>query len=202
MNMTIDQELFGLVLAGGKSTRMGKDKAAIVYADKPQYQRAFELLEKFCGRVFISSRADQGVSAFGTYPQIHDRPEFQGKGPLGGILSAMHAYPDVSWLVLACDLPFVTSDTLNYLITNRSRKVTATAYKSQFDGLPEPLCAIWERGHLDTIAGSFAQGIVCPRKILIQCQAHLVDVQTSGEMDNINNPSEAAQALVRNRSGK
>lgn len=200
--MTIDQELFGLVLAGGKSTRMGKDKAAIVYSDKPQYQHAFELLEKVCGRVFISSRADQGGSAFEKYPQIHDRPEYQGKGPLSGILSAMHAYPDVSWLVLACDLPFVTIETLNYLITNRSRKAAATAYKSQIDGLPEPLCAIWEAGHLDSIAGSFSQGIMCPRKILIQCQAHLVDIQTSGEMDNINNPSEAAQALERIRIAK
>lgn len=198
-----NQDIFGLVLAGGQSKRMGKDKTLLVYADKPQYECAYELLQKVCARVFVSTRNDKATAVdFGNYPCIYDQPEFCNKGPVSGIMSAMSAYPEVSWLVLACDLPFVTVGTLRNLFEKRSRGKLATAYKSEYDGLPEPLCAVWEKGHLQQMLGYLQQGISCPRKILIKAGAHLLEVSTAGELDNINDPAEAARAIARIRSGK
>lgn len=190
--------LFGLVLAGGKSSRMGQDKSQLVYFQKPQFQTAYELLEHVCAQVFVSSRLEQSEkAAFGNYPLIVDFPQYQDKGPLGGILSAMKTYPQAAWFVLACDLPFVCAQTLRHLTANRDLKAIATAFRSEHDGLPEPLCAVWEPGHIKRIEEFGTQGIQCPRKILIKSNAHLCDIQIKGELDNINSPQEAAQAKMR-----
>ncbi|MBL8012560.1 MAG: NTP transferase domain-containing protein, partial [Candidatus Omnitrophica bacterium] len=86
--------IFGLVLAGGQSRRMGRDKSKLVYGQKPQFQVAYELLEGLCNQVFISSRLDQEQSlAFGNYPLIVDSPSYEGRGPISGILSAMKSFP-------------------------------------------------------------------------------------------------------------
>ena len=90
------------------------------------------------------------------------------KGPLCGILSAMQAFPQAHWLVLACDLPFVTLSTLEKIITSfHASDPRLTAYRSSSDGLPEPLCAIYPIGCnkvlLDT---SRKTGNYCPRKLL------------------------------------
>ena len=197
---SIDQKLYGLVLAGGKSSRMGQDKSGIIYSNKPQVQVAYELLSQFCSKVFLSTRRDQaGMAVYQSFDQLHDAPEFEGKGPLGGILSSMKAYPDVSWLVLACDLPFVTESTLKNLLSGRNRSAIATAYKSQHDGLPEPLCAVWEAGHLKDIQKLFENGLHCPRKILINSGVHLLEIQNPNELDNINDPTEHREAVKRLR---
>jgi molybdopterin-guanine dinucleotide biosynthesis protein A len=196
----MDQKLYGLVLAGGKSSRMGTDKSGIVYSNKPQVQVAYELVSQFCSKVFLSTRRDQaGMAVYQPFEQLHDEPEFEGKGPLGGILSAMKLYPDASWLVLACDLPFITDNTLKHLLSNRNRSAIATAYKSQHDGLPEPLCAIWEVGHFKDIQKFFESGIHCPRKILINSGVHLLEIQIPNELDNVNDPTEQREALKRLR---
>jgi len=136
-------ELYGLILAGGKSSRMGKDKSVIDYHGKPQMDVASDLLSPFCKKVFLSTRrAQAGHEPYKKFSHVHDDPQFEGEGPLAGILSAMKKYPTAAWLVLACDLPFVTEDTLRHLLKHRDPSRIATAYKSSHDGLPEPLCAI------------------------------------------------------------
>jgi molybdenum cofactor guanylyltransferase len=83
-------ELNGLILAGGKSSRMGHDKSAMDYHGKPQIQVAFDLLSPFCKNVFLSTRRSQAnLELYKKYPQVHDDEQFEGEGPLAGILSAM-----------------------------------------------------------------------------------------------------------------
>src|ERR1700690_4215463 len=99
-------KIFGLILAGGYSRRMGRDKALLEFHGRPQVQYIFDLLNKYCDQVFLSKRVDQKDHK--NIPTINDAPEFTDHGPLGGILSAMKEFPDANWLVLACDLPFIT----------------------------------------------------------------------------------------------
>ncbi len=187
--------LYGLVLTGGKSTRMKKDKAALVYHGKEQAIVCFELLASVCEKVFISSRVDQISSpAIQELPQIYDRKEFSDSGPLAGILSAMHTHPDAAWLVLACDLPYVDQTTLQFLIDNRNPQKTATAYRSSHDGLPEPLCAIYEPQGVGNVLAFLKKGITCPQKILINSDTHLIEPQNPQALENINNPDEYQQA--------
>ena len=93
--------------------------------------------------VFVSVRASQGSDpARARYPLIVD--SVPGQGPIVGIRSAIAAHPGSAWLVVACDLPFLSDQALSQLLAERDPAASATAFRSVHDGLPEPLCAIWE----------------------------------------------------------
>ena len=144
--MHLSQPLYGLLLAGGQSRRMGHDKALLSYDGRStQLEHSTQLLQAVCHRVFISQRAEQCFSLPNGSTAIDDAIDTIG-GPLCGILSAMQAHPEAHWLILACDLPRVRNATLTTLIRHfRERPPQFTAYRSSSDGLPEPLCAITGR---------------------------------------------------------
>ncbi len=196
----IGTPLYGLVLTGGKSTRMREDKSLLNYHGKTQVEFCYELLKGFCEKVFISNRKDQSsLPGHKGLPQIHDHKNYLGIGPLAGILSALKEYPKVSWLVLACDLPFVTSQTIETLIKNRNPKRLATAYKSTHNQLPEPLCAIYEPNFRPAILKFLKQGLDCPRKIMINSAVELLAPIDPQALENINNPQEMKAALALNK---
>lgn len=187
--------LFGLVLAGGASTRMRTDKAALEYGGQPQLRRAFEMLSKVCAATFVSVRPDQRDDpARAGYPQIVDRQP--GIGPIAGISAALLEHPKAAWLVLACDLPFLTEGTLQNLIAHRDPHKIATAYKSTHDGLPEPLCAIWEPAAREAVLASIASGKQCPRKFLINADVALIDLPERQALDNVNTREEFSAAVA------
>ena len=185
--------LFGLVLAGGASTRMRTDKAALQYHGQPQLQWAFALASNFCAASFVSVRPDQRAEAArAAHPQIVDRQP--GIGPIAGISAALLEHPKAAWLVVACDLPFLTEHTLEHLIAHRDASKIATAYRSAHDGLPEPLCAIWEPAAREPVLAYLATGKQCPRKFLINSDTKLLDLPESQALDNVNTVEEFAAA--------
>jgi molybdenum cofactor guanylyltransferase len=119
-----------------------------------------------------------------------------GEGPIIGIRSALAAFPQMAWLVLACDLPFLSDAAIAYLLRERDPTGFATAYKSAHDGLPEPLCAVWEPSAGAALATYQAGGGDCPRKFLIRHHARLVEPLDRRALDNVNTPEEYAQARV------
>jgi len=181
--------LYGLVLAGGASRRMQTDKAALAYHGKSQLAWSYELLAKFTEKCFVSVRPDQRADPVRAgFPQIVDTQP--GIGPIAGILAALQTHPSHPWLVLACDLPFLTEDTLRHLIAHRDAAKLATAYRSTHDGLPEPLCAIWEPASREPLQSWLQSEQRCPRKFLITSAAALVDASEPAALDNINTPEE------------
>ena len=183
--------LYGLVLAGGKSVRMGHDKGVIKWHGTEQRYYITDIIKTLCTDAFISCRAEQQNEIDSNYTILPDT--VMGVGPLGGILSAFKAQPDAAWLVTACDLPLLDKPTLQYLIDNRDTQAIATTFKSPFDGLPEPLITIWEPASLPALQASLDQGITCPRKVLIRNEA-LVKLFTPPNPDalmNANTPEDA-----------
>lgn len=186
--------LHGLVLAGGQSSRMGRDKAALEYGGEPQLARAVDLLKPFCADVSVSTRQDQsGGELYRSFRTLSDA--FIGFGPLGGILTALKSRPDAAWLVLGCDLPFVTPAVVGHLVKQRNPVKLATAYRSETEGLPEPLCAIYEPKSVYRLMAFLARGYHCPRKVLLNSDSHLLDLDTPGALANINHPDEYEAAL-------
>jgi molybdopterin-guanine dinucleotide biosynthesis protein A len=187
--------LFGLVLAGGASSRMRSDKALLEYHGQPQVRWAFDLLSKFCAATFVSVRPDQREDpSRAGLPQIIDRQP--GIGPIAGISAALLEHPKAAWLVLACDLPFLTGQTLQYLIAHRDPHKVATAYRSAHDNLPEPLCAIWEPAAREPVLAYIAGGKQCPRKFLINSDVTLLDLPERAALDNVNTREEFDTALA------
>jgi molybdopterin-guanine dinucleotide biosynthesis protein A len=185
--------LYGLILAGGSSSRMQRDKAALQYQGRTQIDRAFELASRHVSKIFVSVRADQKHDPVrNAKPMIVDSAA--GAGPIVGIRSALAAYPDAAWLVLACDLPFLSDAVLERLLAERDSNALATAYRSAQDGLPEPLCAVWEPQSAAALDAYQSGGGRCPRKFLINHRARLLDPIDKHALDNVNTPEEYAQA--------
>jgi len=98
-------------------------------------------------------------------------------------------------LVVACDLPFLSDAALERLLAARDPGVLATAYSSAHDGLPEPLCAIWEPAAAAALAAYQAGGGMCPRKFLRTHPMRLLMPRDGRALDNVNTPEEYRLAL-------
>jgi molybdopterin-guanine dinucleotide biosynthesis protein A len=172
---------------------MQRDKASLEYRGRPQLMRAMDLLRPFVEKAFVSVRSDQtDDSTRAAYPTIADATP--NLGPIGGIQAALQTHPDKAWLVLACDLPFLDSQALQYLIAHRASARLASAYRSSFDGKPEPLCAIFEPAARAAIERQIAQGKLCPRAFLSQVDVELLDLPNARALDNVNTVEEYALA--------
>jgi len=180
--------LNGLVLAGGKSERMGFDKGSVNWHGKEQRYYMADMLKSFCKEVFISCRSDQQKEIDENYLNIADT--FTGLGPFGAILSAFREKPDNAWLVIACDLPLIDENTIKYLTANRNVSSIATAYQSTFDDFPEPLITIWEPKSYPVLLSFLAQGYSCPRKVLINSDVTLLNAPNPGDLTNVNTQEE------------
>jgi molybdopterin-guanine dinucleotide biosynthesis protein A len=188
-------DLYGLVLAGGKSERMGTDKGKIQWHGKEQRYWMADLLKKFCIDVFISCRAEQAEEIKGNnYKAIKD--EFSAAGPLGAIVSAYNAVGGVAWLVVACDLPLLDADTIRNLIEHRDENVIATAYCSPADHLPEPLVAIWEPHADRLLREALKKNQFSPRQILMQQNSCCISPVNPDSLINVNYPEDAETVNV------
>jgi molybdopterin-guanine dinucleotide biosynthesis protein A len=175
-------KLNGLVLAGGKSVRMGKDKGALDYHGKPQREFMADMLSQFCEKTYISVRENQGVES--EYELLEDT--FVGLGPFGAIASAMRKNPNTAWLVVACDLPLLDEKTLQFLVKNRNASKVATAIYNPETDFPEPLITIWEPRSYQVMLNFLAQGYSCPRKVLINSEIELLKLENVKVLLNVN----------------
>ena len=179
--------LNGLVLAGGKSKRMGFDKGAVNWHGKEQRYYMADLLQYFCSDVYISrSSIEQDIDA--QYQALTDT--FTGLGPYGAILSAFRERPAHAWLVVACDLPLLDEGTLQFLVDNRDISAVATAYGNGFQDLPEPLIAIWEPKSYPVLLSFLGDGCSCPRKVLINSESKLLQAPDVKALTNVNTPED------------
>ena len=179
-----------LLLTGGKSTRMGQDKAFLKYRGISQLQYMYDLLTPV-GEVKISCRDKAVYPGFEDSVYLEDR--YHGLGPLGGILTAISEDAKSAWLVAAVDLPYVDSEALTYLTENRNPFKAATAYKSNFKDFPEPLLTIYEPHSRHRIFKFMGQGYSCPRKVLINSSVEILEQQDPRWLDNANTPEEFAE---------
>ncbi len=187
--------LNGLVLVGGKSRRMGTDKAMLEYHGKPQQDVMMKLLGKFCEKTYLSCRPDQAGELAYTHEVLPDT--FLGLGPMGAILTAFRKAPDSAWLVVACDLPMLDEAALRFLVENRNPSAMATAYRSPVNEFPEPLVAIWEPKSYPVLLQFLAQGYSCPRKALINSPVHLVEAPNPDALMNVNTPEDVEVVLKK-----
>ncbi|AYA36131.1 molybdopterin-guanine dinucleotide biosynthesis protein MobA [Hymenobacter oligotrophus] len=192
--------LRGLVLAGGQSQRMQADKGRLRYHGPEQREHAAALLAPFCQEVFVSCRAEQAAELPAGLQPLPD--QFLDLGPMGGILSALRHDPNAAWLVVACDLPFLSNATLQHLVQHRNPARVATAFRSPANEFPEPLITIWEPSSYGVLLQFLAMGYSCPRKALINSDVQVLQAPAPQELRNVNTPTErdaAQQELLSSR---
>lgn len=190
---------YGLVLAGGRSTRMRADKAALTYGGRPQLAETFDLLSRHVARAFVSVRPEQAAEPLrAAYPQVVDGDS--ARGPIAGILAAQAKSPERAWLVVACDLPQLDDATLEELLSRRDPSLLATCFASAHDGLPEPLCAVYEPASRAPLLAHVASGGDCPRRFLMNHDVRVLEPRQGAALDNANTPEDAAAARAALRA--
>jgi len=198
----------GFILVGGASSRMGSDKAQLMFGTQTGVQRIAAELTALTNRVrVVGSRGKPEDSGFENVPDV-----LEHWGALGGIHSALAACQTTWAFVVACDLPLVTSELLSRLWQMNSDKLDAIV-PIQPDGRPQPLCAVYRRGvNSEEAARLIATGEHAPRGLLAQVRTRWVEFRELADLPgaeyfflNVNTPADyelAKQILERRISGR
>ncbi len=177
------------MLSGGKGSRMGRDKGLVDYHGTPQREYLYHLLKEVCDSVFLSIRQEQLLETPTSFKTVVDQDKYNG--PFNGIMSAFDAHPNVGWLVIACDLPFMNLPSLQQLVGERNSGKSATAFKNPDTGNPEPLCCIWEPNGLEE-AKNFLKNsdYPSPKQFLMDAEILLVQPKNEQALFNANSLSD------------
>jgi len=195
-NSKVPNKLYGLVLSGGESKRMNQDKGSLSYHDNStQIEYTKSLLNNYCEEVYVSCREEQTSNDYlKGHKLIAD--SFPSVGPTTGIISAQFKHQSVAWLVVACDLPYLTEKTLEDLIEKRNPFKLATAYYNEEKKWPEPLCTIYEPKSYLKLLQYFSVNKPCPRKVLFNSNIKNIELIDHKALNNINTPEEKNKALA------
>lgn len=178
--------LYGLILAGGKSSRMGFDKSLLEYHGKPQRDYLQDLLGKYCAAVFTSCKKIDDIS-----PACHPLPDaFQMDSPLNGVLSAFQFNSKVAWLTVPVDMPMIDSAIIEYLLCHRDSTKTATCFFDSDGKNPEPLFTLWEPKAWSSLESFYKSGRISPRDFLKQSAIQVLSVPDTRSLININSKEE------------
>ncbi len=130
-----------IILCGGKSSRMGRDKAFIPYHGMPQYLHLKNMTKSLCQDTCFSIN-DSQEHLFNGENYIVDKYHFHG--PLNGLLSAFDAYPLSHVLLLGVDYPLLKIDDLTALVANKEDHCDAVCYYHPEENIAEPLVALYD----------------------------------------------------------
>ncbi|MFM9051260.1 MAG: NTP transferase domain-containing protein [Bacteroidota bacterium] len=186
--------LIGVVLAGGRSQRMGTDKASLLYHDCPQRDWTVALLTPYCKEVFGLFKYPPSDFSL---PFMTDDPRFGDNGPIAGILTVMDHYPKTPLLVVGCDYPLLDMETIEILLNGRSNAHICTSFRSPTDGRPEPLIAIYEKECFSALNDYHRNGNYSLRKFLENNSTHLLDAPDASKLESYDTPEQAQRLLKK-----
>ncbi len=160
--MRHDIRVIGAVLAGGRSRRMGRDKALIEFDGTTLLARAVGVLESVFERVVVVAPADRDYErqGFEVAPDVE-----AGKGPLGGLRTALELAAGDPVFLLACDLPLVEAPVVRWIVeaavarANADERGRLADVTLVVDGAgPQPLCALWAASSLPSVMEALEAG--------------------------------------------
>lgn len=165
-------DTYGLVICGGKSSRMGTDKSQVSYHQKEQRYHVYEMLQPLVEKVFLCCNNMQATSIQAPYLHLIDHECCNNIGPMGALLSAYKAFPGKNFVVVGCDYPFLSQTTLNIFVSNIVNKKQPVAFYNETVDFYEPLLAFYSALNIDGIKKIFADGNYSLQYFLRQQQAH------------------------------
>jgi molybdopterin-guanine dinucleotide biosynthesis protein A len=160
--VTCYRQVAGFILAGGASSRMGRDKALLDFGGVSLLLHTARLLEPLVATVTVvgppRSYAALGLRAIADEENAPGRPEKTGRGPLAGIAAALAATHSRWNLIVACDLPYLSAEWLNWLLSRALRSRGEAVIPRTERGI-EPLAAVYRRECGATITAALARGV-------------------------------------------
>ena len=189
----IEAPIYGLVLAGGVSSRMGENKAELIYHDRPQWAYCAQLIGPYCREVYFSVNESvqmQDVSQdYLVYDSMSDR------GPASGILAAMQRYPEAAWMIMPVDMPGVDRALINRLFRQRDPSANATCLSR--GGKVEPLLGVWEPGMAAELQSYLDRGKSSLPQFLADRNVHQIELNDlhAHKLDSVDTPEERSNFL-------
>ncbi len=177
----------GLILIGGKSSRMGRDKYEIPFHDKAQYQHISELLQRLKIPFYISCNKSQESRIVREFNTIVD--QYDSIGPMGGILSAKAAIPDSAWLVIACDLPFISQQNIETLLQERNPNADITTFQLD-DRFYETTFSIYEPSAFRALSEAAQSGNYRLQAVLRTLDLKVIKPKNPQDFLNVNTPAD------------
>ena len=176
----------GAVLTGGRSTRMGSNKALVELRGRPLAAYPRDALQAAGAAEVVAVGGDPvALTALELAVVADEQP---GQGPLGGILTALRWARTPVVVVLACDLPAVTPAVVRHLVAACDEDVDAAV--PVVDGHPQVVAAAWRRRALASLEAAFASGCRAPRELLSRLRICEVHDLPSGSLDDLDRPDE------------
>lgn len=186
--------LTGIVLAGGRSTRMGQDKASLPFGNETMLERAVRMVGEVADEVLVVGKVASGFSRTIPDPIEH-------LGPLAGIAAGLAASTTDLNLIVACDMPLIKPAVLRRLVELRG---DADICVAEIEGRASPLCAVYRTSVASAAQALLASGERRVMRLLDQVQTKRVDAAVFRDLDphlesftSCNTPEELRQALVR-----
>lgn len=180
-----------IILAGGKGSRMGYvQKGTIQLADRPVIEYILQAVKPLATNILISANS-RSYDQYG-YPVIPD--EQPDKGPLGGIVAALRQSPADNNLVVACDMPNVTTSFVSWLLAQQEEE--ADAIVPMIHGDTQPLCALYKKSALPVLAACLAKDHVRMKEVVLHLDMAAVEIPHSASwcdknvFANLNTPSD------------
>jgi molybdopterin-guanine dinucleotide biosynthesis protein A len=184
---SLNTPLTGIVMAGGKSRRMGTDKSMLEIDGVPMYLFAARLLQQFTQEIFISVNGCQASSHSYAFPFLID--QFEEEGPVGALVSC-HQQLQKPLLLLACDMPAITCAFISSLVSLHKPDSGITMFCNIEEGAYEPMLSVWEVSALDDIAAFFLSGGRSFQKFLTSRNVPKYPPPAANSLVNCNTPDD------------
>jgi len=163
-------DITGILLAGGMSSRMGREKGLVRLGDRYLYQYPLQVLQSLCDEILISTCVDLPI------PETHSRvcDEIPGLGPMGGIYTCLKRSSNETSIVISYDLPMVSEGLFRYLLAGSS------GHDAVFPALrpdrPEPLCAVFKKSMIPVLEKLIVKGEFAVHKVIPLARSRIMPV--------------------------
>ena len=169
--ITGENNLIGLILGGGKSSRMHTDKAFIIYRNKEQVYYLSDQLKHVCNDVLISLNHTQKLNLNQQYQYLYDNAKFKNSGPIGALLTALEFKKNVSFFVLGCDYPLLDLNDILKIKTFFFIHNKTVSYFNNETNFREPLLAIYHKNDLEKLLQFYKNGNISLQQFLNEIEA-------------------------------
>jgi len=177
-------QITGVIIAGGKSKRMGKDKLSLLFRGKTLLKNATELLENFTTNILISSNKDILDTK---YPIVND--QIKNVGPIAGIYQALLVAKTSKILVVPVDMPILNIALIDYLLKNAKEEALINVYKTSTH--TQMLVGIYDQKLLPIIRNQMDKNQYKLRDLLALSSVNMIDGTAFEELFvNANTPTD------------
>ncbi len=174
------------ILCGGKSTRMQSEKGLVLFQDKPFIEHIIQAILPITDRIkLITSSKEYDYLDYEKIPDL-----IADKGPLGGIYTAL-SHSDTEFnLILSCDIPLISTELLQELISKHTKEAEITVFASE--SKTHPLIGIYSKNIVPTIKEAIDSNELKMMDLLAKLPHQIINIEESENfhLTNINSADE------------